>query len=324
MKTPLVYLLKAAVTIVLVWVLLSKIDLGRFLLEIKNVEFRYFVLVAIVAMISWMLNSLRWEALLKIFKIQTKLYRLFFYNLASVFYSFVLPGGKIAGDVILAYQIAKDHSGGKDEKPQAFLTAFLDRGIGLLSMVIFVAGYFIFRHPAFNYLGPGAFIFGAGVSLAGILGIGFIFSSAFDWFFDIFAKIPLASLRKFLTFVSQSLKACRSNKPQLIKSLFFAFLSVFISSFSIYFLSRALALDISFWTLALFNALATILILVPVTVAGIGLREGALAYLLVRAGINPESAVALSFWNLSALLIIALAGGLAEFYSHFLAGKKHD
>lgn len=73
---------------------------------------------------------------------------------------------------------------------------------------------------------------------------------------------------------------------------------------------------------ALFNSLAVILISIPITVAGIGLREGGLVYLFVQAGIPLEKAAALSALNLAMMLVLALIGGIVEFYCQFL--KKDE
>ena len=83
--------------------------------------------------------------------------------------------------------------------------------------------------------------------------------------------------------------------------------------------SSALGLGVGFWTIAFFNSLVVILITLPITVAGIGLREGGLIYLLIQTGMEPEKAAALSFLNLFIMITLASFGGLWEFYCHFLA-----
>ncbi|MDP3901941.1 MAG: hypothetical protein Q8Q37_03185, partial [bacterium] len=71
-----------------------------------------------------------------------------------------------------------------------------------------------------------------------------------------------------------------------------------------------------------FNTLAVVLIVIPITIAGIGLRESGLVYFFVTAGIVPEKALALSILNLLLMVILALMGGLIEFYNHFIKDKK--
>ena len=54
-------------------------------------------------------------------------------------------------------------------------------------------------------------------------------------------------------------------------------------------------------------------VLLPLTIGGIGLREGALIGCLGFAGVPSESAIALSFGIFAVTLSGALAGGAVEF-----------
>jgi hypothetical protein len=63
--------------------------------------------------------------------------------------------------------------------------------------------------------------------------------------------------------------------------------------------------------------LTVILIIIPLTVGGIGLRESTLVVLLRNVGIGVESAVAMSSLVLLTGIAIALVGGLVEFYATF-------
>lgn len=317
MSKNLIYLLKIAATAVLIWFLLSKIDLSRFFSEMRNVSLGSFLLAIFLSGISWWINSLRWGALLEIFNVKIKSSRLFLYNLVGAFYGIVLPGGKITGDLVRAYQIARDHQGEREIKNQIFLISFIDVGMGLLGYVIFAALFFIIGQQSINYLGPGSLIIGGILLLMAVLGLGFIFSNLFDFLIKIFIKMPLASLRKFLAFVLSVLIACRERKYQLLKSLVFSLIGVLTGAAAIYIISEALGLGVSFWTIAFFNSLVIILITIPITIAGIGLREGGLIYLLVQAGLEPERAAALSFLNLFMIMALASLGGLWELYYHF-------
>ena len=94
--------------------------------------------------------------------------------------------------------------------------------------------------------------------------------------------------------------------------------SVLVSAFSVYILSLGLKIGVDFWTVAFFNSLAVVLISVPITVAGIVLRESGLVYLCFQAGVPLEKAAALSALNLAMMLVLALLGGALEFYYNFL------
>ena len=133
----------------------------------------------------------------------------------------------------------------------------------------------------------------------------------------LFLKIPLAGWQKFINLLIDSLQARERGLNQLYKSFGFSIISVFIGGLSAYAVTSAFAIPVSYFTVVFFYSLAVILIIVPVTVAGIGLREGGLAYLLVQAGGDPEKSLAASLISLAVLIAIAIVGGLIELRRHF-------
>ena len=321
MKKYIVLLIKILITAGLIWLLLSKVDFSKLLTEIKNIDKTAFVLAVIAMFGGWLFNTWRWEALLKIFNFHIATFKLFLYNLVSIFYSFVLPGGKITSDVVRAYQVARDHNGLKSEKHQLFLLTFIDRGLGVLSLMFFVSFYFILGHPAIYAFGENTALVGIILIAGTIFGLGLIFTGYFDGVLKFFLKIPLRSWQKLIQLLYDSLRARAHGRRKLFESFALSLGSVFMGGLSAYFISTALGIDANYWTMTFFYSLAVILIVIPVTVAGIGLREGGFAYLLVQIGTAPEKALASSLLSLAVLMTMAVAGGLVEFYDHFLRPK---
>jgi uncharacterized protein (TIRG00374 family) len=83
-----------------------------------------------------------------------------------------------------------------------------------------------------------------------------------------------------------------------------------LNAFGMYCLMRALDLPLLYYD-ALWLRCATFVVgALPVTILGLGLREGVLVALLAPAGIVPQAAVALSLLILGRELLAGLAGGL--------------
>ena len=61
------------------------------------------------------------------------------------------------------------------------------------------------------------------------------------------------------------------------------------------------------------RACYTLVLLLPITFAGLGAREGVLILLLQPYGVTGADAVALSFIQLGGTLILAILGGMYEF-----------
>jgi uncharacterized membrane protein YbhN (UPF0104 family) len=80
---------------------------------------------------------------------------------------------------------------------------------------------------------------------------------------------------------------------------------------SVWFLSKAIAVDVPLALLAVVLPIVLVVTLVPISIAGFGLREGAFVVLLSRAGVESADAALLSLLTVAALAIASLPGGVA-------------
>lgn len=301
------YLVKLAVSAALLWLLFLKVDLAALRTEISVIGMGYFVLAFFMLISSWVFSTEKWRRLLKIFDFNQKFLRLFLYNLVSVFYNVVLPGGKVAGDAVRAYQVARDHDGDIETKKRIALVVFLDRGFMMVSFLVFISIYLLMYPAAAAFLPYGAifrYVFG-GVLVLGIISL---FLPVFDFILPAFLRSIVLRLRL--------------RKIEIFKILGVSFVSVLVSASSVYILAYALGISIGFLTVAFFNSLAVMLVIIPVTIAGIGLRESGLTYLFFQAGVPFPKALALTALNLLLMLSLAAVGGIFEFYYHFLKKQK--
>ena len=84
------------------------------------------------------------------------------------------------------------------------------------------------------------------------------------------------------------------------------------SAAALWFHAHALGLDLGFLSVAWMRALTYGLSLLPITVAGLGVRESTLIFVTAPYGIAPEAALAWSTLILAGTLLAALGGGLVE------------
>ena len=316
------YFLKLFVTILLLWLLFSRVNFKGLLSEIDGISPFYFFSGVLFLMLSWYISTVKWRMLLNIFGFRVEIRKLFSYNLISIFYSIALPGGKIAGDAVRAYKIAGNHGSGSEAKKKLALITFLDRGMMLLALVSFACAFLIFGFPAASSFGIARIPLVLILFLFAALGWLFLFTGILDFLFKKLISINLPKISGFLNSVLEILIVGRKNKQGLFFIFLISFVSMLISAFSVYLLNLGLKIGFSFLAVTLFNSLAVILISIPVTIAGIGLREGGLVYLFFHAGVPLEKAAALSALNLAMMLTLALIGGIIEFYYQFL--KKDE
>lgn len=78
-------------------------------------------------------------------------------------------------------------------------------------------------------------------------------------------------------------------------------------------LARSLGLDLNVLTIAWVRSVALVVGLAPVTIGGLGLREGVVVFFLTRLGVSGADALALSLLAFAVtVLAIGIVGGLAE------------
>jgi hypothetical protein len=76
-------------------------------------------------------------------------------------------------------------------------------------------------------------------------------------------------------------------------------------------LARAIDLDLSYTLLLVVTPLVIVVTLMPISIAGFGVREGGYVALLAQAGVSSTDATLLSLLNVAALAIATLPGAVA-------------
>jgi len=97
----------------------------------------------------------------------------------------------------------------------------------------------------------------------------------------------------------------------------------------VYFFSLARAVDIQlpFFVIGWISTFATIIQMIPISIAGLGIREASYAVLLNDYGISPEQAISFSITIFAVFVIVGLVGGLFELsdiYRNWQRRQKPD
>ena len=87
-------------------------------------------------------------------------------------------------------------------------------------------------------------------------------------------------------------------------------------------LAQALLLPVNPFTLAWIRSLIIMLVLVPIHIAGLGIREGSLMVLLPLYGVTLDEALALSFLLFFIKICWGMVGGLLEGWNLLILGEK--
>ena len=122
--------------------------------------------------------------------------------------------------------------------------------------------------------------------------------------------LPVSGLRK-LSNIVESLRAYTRNLSGLARVFALSVLAQFAGNIFVVWalaVSLGIAAPISFHMLAV--SLITLITLLPISINGIGVREGAFVYFYSKIGVVGADAIALSIGYTAVLTVFSLAGGL--------------
>lgn len=102
------------------------------------------------------------------------------------------------------------------------------------------------------------------------------------------------------------------RKKEILKAFLYSIATQMIMICSVYILSRGLSMDVPFMSVLCFVPVVSIISLIPITISGIGIREGAFVVLFGLIGVLPEKAMTLSVvWFLS--IVVGSLPGLVGY-----------
>lgn len=264
------------------------------------------ILVLLVQGIALVTNNFKWLILLPGYSF----HYLLKLSMIGRFYSLILPG-QIAGEAVKAYIVGR----GQKNAEHIATSVIIDKLTGILGLLLL--GWF---GMLFNHLQlPGKIIVMYSITVC--LGIILLFAIRSALFYDLIGKINERVKASFVT-ASNSLdrlflvieawrhyvKQGRIILTSVILGLIYQALGVLIHML----FAREIGITLSFFDWSWILGIIAIVLLWPITIAGIGIREGAFIGLLGWFGILKEDALALSFLILALQLLDALVGGVLE------------
>lgn len=227
-------------------------------------------------------------------------------NLATRFYGF-LPGGNFTGIIIRFYKLTGD----KGHYMGTAVAMFYDRIAATVTLCGVGAVFWLLERPS-----------GSWQTLIAILVSMLVMTLALIVLFDRSPGPVVSCIRRTASrFVGVKLHTARQavrdsrtlTRKQTVTVFTLSVLAHLLGVLGWYLLCRSLGLDISLITVGWVRSVMILATMIPVSVSGLGLREGAAVLLLAPYGVSEESALAFSLlvFFVTAVLI-GVAGGLVE------------
>jgi uncharacterized protein (TIRG00374 family) len=290
--------LKAGITLGLFYALVTRIDLNATVGLMAATDWRSVLGMVGVMVLQVIVAVFRWHRIMISKGVHISVRRSARYFWLGLFFNQLLPSS-IGGDAIRGYCLVRDGQ----SLGRATLSVLLDRILGMAGLVVLIAlaipyAMNLINNPEMQWGMMSALL----VVIAGFIAILFI---------DIFTR-RFSSWR-----VMKGLTTLASDARQLLGSrqgLGLVLFSVLIHILSIVvlgMLSSALSIKVDWIALIIIVPITTLLITIPLSIAGWGVREGVMVVGLGYVGIAPEEALALSILYGLLTLVVALPGVLA-------------
>ncbi len=259
---------------------------------------------ALLLLTSHLLASYQWSRLLRTSGVKLPLWKVIAYYHVGLFFNNFLPAN-VGGDLARTLDIARSGS----SRPTALATVLLDRLIGTVALgvvaVVSTIPAIDHFHLAAAYAGVVAFLAAAVLMLRAVLEPRVL--AALE---RVLAAIGLSRLAPALDELSARLAAYRGQRRLLLELLCVA-LVVQIMRIGVHVLfARALGLHVPAAYFFLFVPLLAVIVSLPISLNGIGVREGAGILLFGLVGLDKSSAFALQFGTYLIAVGVSLLGGL--------------
>lgn len=245
------------------------------------------VLAGVAVMGAWGCSALRLQRVLRVFGISVSARHALAVNGYGAWYSLFLPGA-VSGDVAKAFHVraAKEH-------PAEVASAITcDKAIGLLPLLALGAG---------ASWGIPLDLWVKGVLTASIpLAVAVIWMAGYLPFPRRFTEGKIGTLQT-------QWRAFLRQPRDVAQAFFFALGTHLFLSGALGALALGMGEPGAAWAAMVAYAVGSVVAVIPLTIAGIGLREGAFASILVIAGYSASLGVTLSLFLLTTLVVYGAA-----------------
>ena len=291
-----IYIFKVVFSLLVLFYLFNQIDTKQLFENVKKLNLIEFLFPVVLYIFAHLLNAVKLKIIIK----DRSLVEITRFTFISLFYGTALPG-QIFGDVIKAYNLIRPN----DNVGEIISIVFFDKMTGLFSLTILTILGLLLMPEEISYI----FIPLTLVFLFLITPIVFFPNILFRFVERVFVNIRIN--KKFLYSRNLFLK-------DILVSIILGFCFQIVSVIILINLGHSLGIEISIFCWFFITGLLSIVLILPLSLAGIGIREITLITLLGVLGISSLKAFILSIL----LLFLTLIGALIGFILNLLNYKN--
>lgn len=295
--------LKCSVSAFLLYWVLHSTNLVEILATVRSANLFLLAQALLVYFAGYLVRAYRWRLLLRLQGVKASIPFLYKSYMVGIFFSNFLPS-TVGGDVVRAHDIWRLGT----SRSRAMVTVFTDRFLGLIGLLMFAAGTLLLSPHLLVYLPLQSLWRIVAVSSGVLLVLALLMRRLTVY------KLWRLCSRKLQRFLTQVLEAFRAfgQRQALLKALGWSMVVQVSVIVHYYLIEKALGISVPFSTFFLIVPLATLIMMLPISINAIGLRENAFVFLLgtYGYGIGRSEAIAFAWLAYGIVIIQGLIGGV--------------
>jgi uncharacterized protein (TIRG00374 family) len=300
----LVFLGKLVVSALLLTILFWRVDRPTVLRTIQALPLKVFLGCAALYTLGYLISTLRWQRLLLAEGIRLPLWRLTLVYFEAAFFNLFLPT-LIGGDIVRGYTIYRITQG-HDASIPSILVDRLSGFAALVGIALIALGLASrqVRDPQVAVM-----ILAVAVAFSAVIAV-LLHDRMKERASGLLRIVRLTRFQAKLQGMVEALQRYRGHRRALGQAIALSVLLQALIIVTYYLIGAGLNLGVPIAYFFLYVPLITFVAMLPVSVAGLGVREGGAVYFFAKVGVDTATALTMSLVWFSLTLVVSGLGGL--------------
>ncbi|HSR16459.1 MAG TPA: lysylphosphatidylglycerol synthase transmembrane domain-containing protein [Ignavibacteriaceae bacterium] len=307
-KKSILFIIKGVVSISLLSFIILNINWDEVVKNLRAANYLLLIIVFALNIIERAELTYKWNLLIWVRGINVSFGRLFLINAIGGFWGLFLPSS-LGTDVVRGYYLIKNNSA----RSVSVSSIFVDRILGIFSLLLLVTISLLLTGDLIPETSIKIYVF-----------ILFIAIILFFYFFQkdetakllkkILAKIKYKKITEIISKLHFSILEYKKYPKTLLLSFLITLLVQMTRVLTYFCIALAFNISVPIVYFFLFIPIIMLVIMLPVSIGGFGVREGTFIAFFTLVGMSINNAVIISFTNSFVNTLITLLGGIVYLF----------
>ena len=307
-KKTILITIKALVSISLLTYIVLKINWNEVISNLWKANFLFLLIVFFLYILEQVELTYKWSLLISARGIKVSLFRLCIINSIGTFWGMFLPSS-VGTDVVRGYYLIKNNS----EKSVSVSSIFVDRISSMFSLLLFGVVFLIIAGDTISRLNINVYIYSFSI-VAVILFYFFQREETAHFLKDRLKSIRFKKIFELLIKLHFSILEYKKYPKALLMSFLVSILVQVTRVLIYYLVTVAFNISVPIIYFFIFIPIIMLVLMIPISIGGLGVREGTFIAFFSLVGMSINEAVIISFTTTLMVNLVNLLGGVAYLF----------